>query len=1046
MYCLRCDRQYHPTATICLTCGGPLQEGGPTREPVASAPTSRPERRPMTALFADLVNSVGIAERLDPEELMRIRDSYLECCDEIVTEHGGYLAQFLGDGIVAYFGYPRATEDDAASAVSAGLAILDAVGRLDVTPEAPLLARVGVATGLVVVSERVSRAKDRTVELVGKMPNLAARLQSIARPGALVIADSTRRITRGRFTYNDLGKVSLKGFTKPVQAWEVTQSSTTASRYRARLLGEPLPFVGREGELDILVRSWGKARAGRGQVVEIIGEPGIGKSRLIETLEQRLAGDRPIRVRWFCSPQHGGSALYPVIEQLQRAASIKRQEAATARLDKLRRLIGQSDESGETNLASLAALLSIPLDRPSVLDTLTPEKRKEVTLAALLAQFAQLSGTGPVMMIVEDLHWVDATTLELLQLIVQRTSECPVLLIITTRPEFRPRWTDGSFVTLNLGRLDPDDSEELCKQAAGNALPDSILRQIVGRADGIPLYVEELTRTVVESLGSGEDETSDRSIDSATAIPLSLHDSLVARLDHLGPARRIADIGAVIGRRFSYDLLSAVAAKPDAELRSSLHRVIMSGLVSQSGLPPTSSYLFRHALIRDAAYDSLLRTDRQTLHAMVGSVLRDRFPDLVENEPETAAYHFSRSGAPAEAIPYWEKAGRRAASRAAHADAAVHYSAAVDLVRKQDDEGIERAGRELSLLIPLAISLSSSRGYSVDEVRDLLTQARNICDRLGNVSTLYPILRGLCTFHIVRNDLDTAEELARRCIRIGEEIANIPYLIEGHNALGYVLYGKGELEQARIHLERALDLYEKNEDSGLVFPTEQDPKMASACLLAHTLHLQGDVAAAAARCEQSVAWARKLNRPFDLGYALLVASYYCTLNKRYLEAKALAEEAMDISQTHGFGYYYLCDQLALGIAIAHLGQIEQAIRILEPAFAGLAAIGGKYGWVCFALGELASCYAVAGCLERARTTIDATIHEAINVGERVYLSFLHRVRADIMAKTPKPDWDEVERELCRAISVAQSLGAATFVAEARARWNEIFTSRAIAGG
>jgi class 3 adenylate cyclase/tetratricopeptide (TPR) repeat protein len=998
----------------------------------------------MTALFADLVNSVGIAVRLDPEELMRIRDSYLECCDQIITERAGYLAQFLGDGILAYFGYPRATEDDAANAVSAGLAILDAVGRLDVAPEAPLQARVGIAAGLVVVSERVSRARDRTVELVGKMPNLAARLQSIARPGALVIADSTRRVTRGRFTYNDLGMVSLKGYTKPIQAWEVTQSSTIASRYRARLQGEPLPFVGREGELDILVRSWGKARAGRGQVVEIIGEPGIGKSRLIETLEQRLAGDRPIRVRWFCSPQHGDSAFYPVIEQLERAASIKRQDPVTARFDKLRRLIGQFDESDGTNLAAFAALLSIPLDGPSVLDTLTPEKRKEVTMAALLALFAKLSVTGPVIMIVEDLHWADATTLELLQLIVQRTGECPALLIITTRPESRPRWTNGSFVTLNLERLDTDSSEQLCKHAAGIALPDSVLRQIIERADGIPLYVEELTRTVVESLESGEDETSDRSIDVATAIPLSLHDSLVARLDRLGPARQLADIGAVIGRRFSYDLLSAIAAKPDAELRSSLQQLTRSGLVSQSGLPPTSSYLFRHALIRDAAYDSLLRTDRQILHGRIGAALRDKSPDLVETQPEMAAYHLSQSGAPAEAIPYWEKAGQRAASRAAHADAAVHYSAAVDLVRKQD-EGIERAGRELSLLIPLAISLTSSRGYAVDEVGDVLTQARNICDRLGNVSTLYPILRGLCAFHIVRGDLDIAEELARRCIRIGEETAHIPYLIEGDTVLGYVLHGRGELEQARVHLERAVRLYDENQDSGLVFPTAQDPKIASACLLAVTTHFQGDMAAAAARYEQSVAWARMLNRPFELVYALAYASYYCTLNKRYLQAKAFAEEAVNISQTHGFGHWHDLSQLGLGAAIAHLGPVEEAIRILESSLAKLDLTGCKYH-VCFGVGELASCYATADRLELARTTIDTAIHKAANIGDRVHLCRLHRIRADIMAKAPKPAWDQVEQELRQAISIAQSQGAATLEAEVRAQWNEIFPNRAIANG
>jgi tetratricopeptide (TPR) repeat protein len=642
------------------------------------------------------------------------------------------------------------------------------------------------------------------------------------------------------------------------------------------------------------------------------------------------------------------------------------------------------------------------------------------------------------------LHWVDATTLELLQLIAQRTGEYPVLLIVTARPDSGPRWTDNSLVTLNLGRLDPDSSEELCKQAAGNALPDSVLRQIIERADGIPLYVEELTRTVVESLESGEDETSDRSIDVATAIPLSLHDSLVARLDRLGPARRIGNIGAVIGRVFSYDLLSAIAAKPDAELRSSLEQLTRSGLVSQSGLPPTTSYLFRHALIRDAAYDSLLRTDRQFLHGRIGAILRDKFPDLVETQPETAAYHLSQSGAPAEAIPYWEKAGQLAASRAAHADAAVHYSAAVDLVRKQN-ESAERAGRELSLLIPLAISLTSSRGYAVDEVGDVLTQARSICDRLGNVSTLYPVLRGLCAFHIVRGDLDIAEELARRCIRIGEETAHIPYLIEGDTVLGYVLHGRGELEQARVHLERAVRLYDENEDSGLVFPTAQDPKVASACLLAVTAHFQGDMAAAAARYEQSVAWARMLNRPFELVYALAYASYYCTLNRNYLHAKAFAEEAVNISQTHGFGHWYDLSQLGLGAAIAHLGQIGEAIRILESSLARLDLIGCKYH-VCFGIGELASCYATTDRLELARTTIDTAIHQAANIGDRVHLCRLHRIRADIMAKGPKPARDQVEQELRQAISIAQSQGAAVLEAEARAQWDEIFPNHAIANG
>jgi predicted ATPase/class 3 adenylate cyclase len=994
----------------------------------------------MTALFCDLVDSIGMSLRLDAEQLLRVLDIYFKHCDAIVADHGGYLARFMGDGILAYFGYPQANEDDAANAVSAGLAILDTIGSLDLALETPLQARVGIATGLVVVSDRISRANSRTTEIVGKTPNLAARLQSVAAPGRIVIADSTRRVTRGAFTYRDLGTISLKGFTKPLQAWEVASSGVAESRYRAHQQGEALPFVGRKHELDLLVRAWTDARVGNGQVIQLIGEAGIGKSRLIEALEQRIAGDAHVRMRLFCSPQHSDSTLYPVIEQLQRAASFARQDTAMVRADKLFQLLGQSGEPDETTFAALAALLSIPLGRSTRLDTMTPEKRKEVTMAALLYQFTRLSASVPIVMILEDAQWIDATSLELLQLFVEQAREHQFLLIISARPEFKRRWTDVPFVTtLYLERLDPSSSEELCKQAAGNFLPDSLLRQIVERSDGIPLYLEELTRAVVESLQLGDDETADTSIEDEVPIPLSLYDSLVARLDRLGTARQIANIGAVIGRKFNGDLLAAVASRMGVELNSGLRRLIRSGLVSQSGRPPASSFLFRHALIRDAAYDSLLRSDRQIIHSEIGGVLRAKFPDLIETEPEIAAYHLSHSRTPFEAIPYWEKAGQRATLRAAHGDATVHYTAALDLIKRQA-EGPEREQHELSILLPLAISLSSSRGYAVDEVRDALTQARNICDRLGNVSTLYPVLRGLCTFHITRNDLDIAEELARRCIGIGQQSENIPYLIEGYNALGYVLFGRGELEQARIYLELALCIYDKNEHLGLAFPTEQDPKMTCASLLTLTLHLQGASARAATECEQSVAWARRLNRPFDLAYALVFASQYCTLSKNYLQAKEFAEESMTISQAHGFGLWYLCAQLELGCALTHLGQIEEAISILEPGVARWAEIGCKFN-SCFNMGELAVCYAAAGHLELARRTIDIAIERPGNDGDLAYLSRLYRIRADILAKAPAPDWGQIERDLRQAISIARSQGAAMLESEALVQLKEILPSQ-----
>lgn len=983
----------------------------------------------MTVLFCDLVDSVGMSVRLDPEELMRIFDLYRTCCDEVIAHHHGFLARFMGDGVLAYFGYPHADEDDAANAIRAGIELLERIRGLDPALVPPLQGRVGIATGLVVVSGQANPGDARSAEIVGKMPNLAARLQSIADPGSVTISNATRRVTRGQFTYRDLGAVPLKGFSRPVQAWVALPARTVESRFRARLQGAASPLVGRKRELDMLAGSWAKARAGHGQVVQVVGEPGIGKSRLTEAIEERIAKDPHVRVRWFCSPQHVDSSFYVVKDQLERAAAIELTDPAPVRLNKLARLVNASDE---TTLEIFASLFSIPLDRPYAIDALTPEKRKEVTMAALAAMFGRLVDTWPVLMVVEDVHWIDATSLELLQLIVERTGQHRVLLLVTARPEFKQRWTNFPFVTaINLERLDPNSAAELCAHVAADALSPKMLRQVVARCDGIPLFAEELTKTVVESFGSDDDETSDNS----PAIPSSLHDSLVARLDRLGTARYIANVGAVIGRRFDYGLLAAVAARPESELQAALRRLTRSGLVNQSGTPPASTYLFKHALIRDAAYDSLLRANRQELHGQIASVLLSKFPDLAESEPEVLAFHLSDSGAPAKSIPHWDKAGQRAASRAAHVEATDHYGAALDALRKQP-ESAERAQQELSLLIRLAISLSSSRGYAVDEVRDVLTQARELCDRLGNVADLYPVLRGLCTFSIVRNDLKIAEALARRCLQIGEQTGHVPFLIEGDTPLGYILVGRGEYRQAQFHLERALHRYAENEQAELVFPTEQDPRMSCSSLLAIALHFQGDAAGAERASGQALAWARALDRPFDLAYALCWASAAARLRGNYLDAKRLAEEAVEVSQTHGFGVWLLAGRWHLACAIGHLGQIEEAIALMEPAVAGWSQAGVRYLATLW-ISPLAEFQAAAGRLEQARTSIDAAITEALSCGDLSYLSGLHRIRADIMAHAPAADFALVAAELRQAISIAKSQGAATLEAEAAARLHDV---------
>jgi class 3 adenylate cyclase/tetratricopeptide (TPR) repeat protein len=1019
------------------TCGDALQGKASKRKPSANSELRRPERRPLTGLFCDLVNSVGLSLELDAEEMMQIIDAYHKRCDEIVANHGGYLESFMGDGVLAYFGYPRANEDDATNAVTAGLAIIEAIGCIKVPRETPLHARVGIATGLVVVSDRVSLRNKRSSQIVGEMPNLAARLQSVARPGTVVIADSTRRVTRGAFSYRDLGAVTLKGFKEPVQAWEVGQPNADESRYRARLQGEPLPFVGRKREFEALVERWIRARNGSGQVVHLIGEAGIGKSRLTETLQEYIGADRHVRIRWFCSPQHKESAFHPAIEQLQRAASIDRNDPVAIRIAKLRRLIGESGNTDETALGALAALLSIPLDQPSPVDVMTPEKRKQVTLQALIEQFRKLNDSGPMLMIVEDAHWIDATSLELLQLTVESVDTLRNLVIVTARPEFKPRWTELPYVsTMSLGRLDPDSSEELCKEAAGSALPDSLKQQILERSDGIPLFVLELTRNVVETLQSGGHELSDRGAAGKTVIPLSLHDSLVARLDRLGAARQTANIGAAIGRRFDYDLISAVAAKSEAEVRGDLRQLTRAGLLSQSGVPPTSSYLFRHALIRDAAYDSMLRADRQALHSQIGEALLARFPEQAEAEPEMVAYHLSRGKNEIEAVPHWEKAGQRAASRAAHSDAAARYRAGLEIIGRQT-EGLARAQAELPLLVHLAISLASSRGYSHPEILGVLTRARDICDMLGNVSALFPVLRGLSVFSIVRNDLVAAQELGNRCLAIGEETGHVPFLIEAHHQLGYVFGGRGDFAKARFHLERCVELYDENETGIVLVPHEQDPRISSLCQLANTLYLAGDAAAASAVHRRYMDLARKLGRPYDLAYALNFAAYYLNISGKHQEAMRLAEEAIGLCEAHGFGLWNLSAHFEVGNAHAGLGRPQEAIAVLEPTLARWEAIGCRC-YVCTRIGTLALCYADCGRFDQALTTIDQAIRQAVEADDTVDLSRLHRIRADILEKSPSRDRAEIERELREAIVIAQKQGAGTHEAAAQARLLELF--------
>ena len=601
-------------------------------------------------MFCDLVGSTALSARLDPEDMREVIGAYHRCVAKVIGRGGGFVAKYMGDGVLAYFGYPRADEHDAERAVRAALKLVEKVAGLDTVAAAPLQVRVGIATGLVVVGrpDRPGRVAGTGGGRRDAEPRGAAA--GPGRAGAVVIAPSTRRLTGGLFEYADLGAVELKGLGAPVMAARVLRESAAESRFEALHGRDLTPLVGRDEELALLQRRWQQAKAGEGRVVVLIGEPGIGKSRLAQAMLQQLAGEPHTRLRYFCSPHHQASALHPFITQLEHAAGFSREDMPEARLAKLEALLARSN-AGAEEIGFIAERMSIPTGDKYPLPDLTPQRRKEKTLEALLAQMARLAARQPVLMLFEDAHWIDPTSLELLTLTVARASTLPLLLLVTARPEFTPPWpAEAHVTTLPLARLGRREGATLVERSAGGkALPAEILEQILARTDGVPLFLEELTKTIIES-GLLREEDGHYALDGALpplAIPTTLHNSLMARLDRLAPVREVAQIGAAIGREFSYRLLSAVAQQPDDRLTEALDRLVRAELVFGRGEVPEAVYTFKHALVQEAAYASLLRERRRTLHARIAQALEGEFPEVAETQPELVAHHYAAAGLPA---------------------------------------------------------------------------------------------------------------------------------------------------------------------------------------------------------------------------------------------------------------------------------------------------------------------------------------------------------------------------------------------------------------
>ena len=707
----------------------PPADAAPPSSAPSVSPEDRAERRQVTVMFSDLVGSTALSARMDPEDLREVISAYQKRVAETVGRFGGFVAKYMGDGVLIYFGYPQAHEDDAERAVRAGLEIVAAITALK--SSVPLQTRIGIATGLVVVGDLIGSGEAQERGIVGETPNLAARLQGIAEPNMVVMAESTRRLLGNLFEFDDLGAKDLKGITGPVRAFAALQPSSVESRFEAMHGGGLTDLVGREEELELLLRRWSRAKSGQGQVVLLSGEAGIGKSRLTAALLERLAPEPHMRLRYFCSPQHTDSAFYPIIGQMERAAGLAHEDTPQAKLDKLDAMLAHTSTSAQ-DAALFAEMLSLPNDgRYPTLD-LAPQQRRQKTLEALTAQLAGLASQQPVLMIFEDVHWIDPTSVEAFGRAVDRIKALPALLIITFRPEFNAPWVGQPHVTtLTLNRLGERDAATIIERLVGNKdLSADVMAEIVERTDGIPLFVEEMTKAVLEAESEGEARrTVAAAPSSAPAVPASLHASLMTRLDRVGPAKEVAQIGAVIGREFSHALLAAVAGKSDAELGSALDRLVAAGLLFPQGAPPHATYLFKHVLVQDAAYGTLLREKRRALHARIAETLENQFADIAENQPESLARHCTEAGQIEKAAGLWGKAGQRSLERSALVEAAAQFIRALDQIATLPaTPGLRR--EQIKLQVALITPLLHIKGYSAPETKAAAERAR-LPDRTG---------------------------------------------------------------------------------------------------------------------------------------------------------------------------------------------------------------------------------------------------------------------------------------------------------------------------
>jgi len=1002
---------------------------GETR-PAAAARSAEPvadvaERRQVTVLFSDLVGSTALSARMDPEDLRKLISAYQRCVTETVRRFGGFVAKYMGDGVLVYFGYPQAHEDDAERAVRSGLELVTAVGKLKMGT--PLQTRVGIATGLVVVGDLVGSGQAQERGIVGETPNLAARLQGLAEPDMVVIADATRRLLGNLFELRDIGLQELKGIAGPVNVWAALRPATVEGRFEAFHRDDLTVFVGREEESELLLRRWSRAKEAEGQVVLISGEAGIGKSRLTGALLQQIDKEPHARLRCFCSPQRADSALYPIVGQLERAAKLKHDDSVKGKLDKLDAVLARSATS-PIDSALFAELLSLPNDGRYPALSFDPQQRRQRTLEAFVTQVETLSRAEPVLMIFEDAHWTDPTSLELVGRILERIVELRVLLIVTFRPEFAPPWIGLPHVTaLTINRLGRRDINAIIDRIAGNKfLPPGVREDMIERTDGIPLFIEEMTKAMLEADSEEEVLKTAAAIPSPRLeIPATLHASLMARLDRLGAAKELAQTGSAIGREFSHSLIEAVAGKSAAELEAALGRLISAGLLFRQGLPPHANYMFKHALVQDTAYSTLLREHRRELHGKIVDALESRFADTAERQPELLAFHCTEAHLIEKAAGLWAKAGQRSLERAALPEAAEQLGRALSQIATLPSTPTLRR-EEIKLQVALITPLMHFRGYGAEETRAATLRARTLIEQAETRGEapedpllLFSVLYSVWVANFNGFHAGTVTALAAQFLKRAEEQGTaIPEML-GHRLAGVSQATIGNLVEASTHFDRAIASYDPAEHRQLSARFGQDIRVAACCYRSWVRWMRGYPDAALADATSTVSEARDVGQGVPLMYSLYFTSYALIHCGEYEVANLQLDELIPLATEKNAAQWRGGGMMHRGAIQALTGKASDAVTMIPSGIAAWQS-SGSVVFVPWYVSHMARAKAELGQFAEAWQHIKEALIAMETTGEAWCASDVHCAAGEIALLEPAPDVAKAEKHLVRALEIARA--------------------------